>query len=157
MEESNFSQPGSQVRILHILCLHWRSVTHVNICLKSTEASGKIVLHEGKLGTHWWEAARSRAARAEPTLHAHCTQRPQRDRDVAAAAAAAAVSIHGNCCPPPLYLITQPVLIDLGLGVAVVHGHLLAQDVEGVLWGKAEHSEARAAVPHAPFQHRRRE
>lgn len=31
----------------------------------------------------------------------------------------------------PLYLITQPVLIDLGLGVAVVHGYLLAQDVEG--------------------------
>lgn len=70
---------------------------------------------------------------------------------------AMAVSIHGTCCPLPLYLITQPVLIDLGLGVAVVHGYLLAQDVERVLRGKAEHSEAWAAVPHAPFQHRRRE
>lgn len=88
-------------------------------------------------------------------LHAHTTQRPQGDRHVATPAAA--VSIHGTCCPPPLYLITQPVLIDLGLGVAVVHGYLLAQDVEGVLRGKAEHSEAWAAVPHAPFQHRRRE
>lgn len=68
-----------------------------------------------------------------------------------------AVSVHDNCCPPPLYLIAQPVLIDLGLGVAVVHRHLLAQDVEGVLQEKAEHSEAQAAVPHAPFQHRRRE
>lgn len=38
-----------------------------------------------------------------------------------------------HCCPLPLYLITQPVLIDLGFGVTVVHGHLLAQDVEGVL------------------------
>lgn len=88
-------------------------------------------------------------------LHAGTTQRPQGDRHVATPAAA--VSIHGTCCPPPLYLITQPVLIDLGLGVAVVHGYLLAQDVEGVLRGKAEHSEAWAAVPHAPFQHRRRE
>lgn len=73
------------------------------------------------------------------------------------ATTAAAVSFHGNCCPPPLYLITQPVLIDLGLGVAVVHRHLLAQDIEGVLREKAEPSEAQAAVPHAPFQHRRRE
>lgn len=88
-------------------------------------------------------------------LHARTTQRPQGDRHVATPAAA--VSIHGTCCPLPLYLITQPVLIDLGLGVAVVHGYLLAQDVEGVLRGKAEHSEAWAAVPHAPFQHRRRE
>lgn len=42
---------------------------------------------------------------------------------------------------PSLYLITQPVLIDLGLGVAVMHGYFLAQDVEGMLWEKAEYSE----------------
>lgn len=108
-------------------------VTYINICFKSTGASGKIVPHEGRA----WHQVKAQyklvggwqgAALLE--LSQSSTPTPLRGPG------------ETETLPPPLYLITQPVLIDLGLGVAVVHGHLLAQDVEGVLRGKAEHSEA---------------